>query len=949
MKCFRLLRIAVGLVLVLGTTLFAGGRTSFAAIFSPPIEPLIDCLAKQDASLSVLFMVDVSASLGNPSVPGTDPTAKRVEGLQGAVRALNQIAEDRDVYVDVMQFGSGSVRAFSSSQWPQWGSLAGQSAVLVSLMEDFRNRSSQIDTNYGSAMAEARQVLDQARPGSCRLMVWFTDGVLDFEPPAAGQPRRIVGWDRPTKFSQTLSNESDRRRVLALAQKEICRAGGVADWFRGETGDISKDGVFVVAVGLGPEKNFAFLKKIVANSSGDCGRLQRSGYLLPVVAVTDLVGKLIQATDPPLAVSPAGTAAFEFPESVSELRLRAVWDPALTAPTLRSPGSDAAELSLGSTSSDANLAGATVSVLKESNGQAVILLRSPRNVGGWAGTWSLVRGGSLASDAQLALQQVRGGLALALDTQDVVRRGRTSPIVVHLESLDGAPRTARAVEGLGVSGSTFAISTDAAVRLSYDGVDSDGTVLARLEVPKDFAPSELVLEGVVSPVVEFFPGGRVELAPTQVSLGSLNVKDLPRSPIVDPPLTFRENINQDRRTIETTLRVSSEGPESGGCISLDNLSLGFANGEAPVVRLFDGSEEIPVGTRCGIEINDGETRNLRLVIEADRAQARTAGLLEGVLRVTAQGKVEPIDTESFEFEFKAQIVPEEVTENPGLWKILPYLLIAAAAPLIALYAYNYFVAARLRVDVAYFGSVPVVLRGQQLLKQPTDGSNPVPIVVSESDLQPEFTSGPVFVKEYGRLNVTFAAKLGVLPWDAPRARVEASGADFVVAERGTTRDGHRGKSGLHIGSTWVYVSDTPPPFETEATPDVAAMDYGLPSGSSSAEDRQGTLVFFLAPMYLGAGNQELRSATSSLVVQAGLQLSEVYARGLKPPRWPRRRPLDNDSPGEADGNGNEFGASEDPSAPERSRRWPRRSGGKGQSDNATDDTDSSAGSFNPGI
>ena len=206
-------RIGLAAALVAPMLLAAGPSAKVSAEGST--LPLAQCTTEHH-SLSVLFLMDVSASLKQE-----DPFGLRVVGLEAAVNTLSQQlaaekAADRkfSIYVDFLQFGSTTHRAFTAEEWPIWGQLGESSDRLQTAIQSFAERDTDHDTDYFGALDPwagsgdqhqtdlrigALDMLKKAPPESCRLLVWFTDGKFDFDPPVNGEPSPTVPVSAPIR------------------------------------------------------------------------------------------------------------------------------------------------------------------------------------------------------------------------------------------------------------------------------------------------------------------------------------------------------------------------------------------------------------------------------------------------------------------------------------------------------------------------------------------------------------------------------------------------------------------------------------------------------------------------------------------------------------------------------------------------------------------------------
>ena len=117
------------------------------------------------------------------------------------------------------------------------------------------NSNSGRDTDYATALANAATSLAaSAKPDGapgCQMLVWFSDGALDFDYQNRGQV------DKEYAPGQQLNSPADRDAMKKAAQESVCRPGGVADQLR-------SSGVITVAIGLDGESgktDFALMRR----------------------------------------------------------------------------------------------------------------------------------------------------------------------------------------------------------------------------------------------------------------------------------------------------------------------------------------------------------------------------------------------------------------------------------------------------------------------------------------------------------------------------------------------------------------------------------------------------------------------------------------------------------------------------------------------------------------
>ena len=151
-------------------------------------EELSACLDDGDRGLAVLFLVDTSQSLKKK-----DPDNERVKALQGALRALDSVADSRQIHVEFLDFGSKAERSFP--EFPPWSDYDEVKDGLPELVKEYEDRNTAEDTDYADALQKAAERFDDAPDGECKLLAWFTDGALDID--FQGTPKTL-DWATPS-------------------------------------------------------------------------------------------------------------------------------------------------------------------------------------------------------------------------------------------------------------------------------------------------------------------------------------------------------------------------------------------------------------------------------------------------------------------------------------------------------------------------------------------------------------------------------------------------------------------------------------------------------------------------------------------------------------------------------------------------------------------------------
>ena len=268
--------------LVLAATTAAASVLPILPVGSPAAAQTADegyepC--QDQESVDLVLMMDGSGSLNGPDGvdPGGTQRMKALRGIRdllaGETRVRLALYSFDEEYRRHADFDVASVRHPSDA------------AIEESL-------GAERYTDYGKALGAALEAFGRAEAGSCRVMVWFTDGLHDPEPGyGVSELDRAKAWRaqacRTTKrafeeagiktfavllggrFSEGLSAPNDSRRTMAELSMDV---------IRGFTGH--HDSPSVVGVATAPEC--------------DWGN-QRAGEILTVAGVEDLASGLIKS------------------------------------------------------------------------------------------------------------------------------------------------------------------------------------------------------------------------------------------------------------------------------------------------------------------------------------------------------------------------------------------------------------------------------------------------------------------------------------------------------------------------------------------------------------------------------------------------------------------------------------------------------------------------------
>jgi hypothetical protein len=216
----------------------------------PAVRQFGACLAAQKAG-ELLLLMDQSASLKT-----TDPTGIRASAASYLLGQLAGSTAATNVTLDVAIAGF-DVGYRSYVDWTRLN--ASSVGRLQQSVDAFRSRDTGPDTDYVAATDGARKAFrSHAAPaGTCRAVLWFTDGEFSIN-------RRTDGSTKPYAAGIGLGTAAGVKQAVAKGKNQICRPGGGADQLRAT-------GALVLAEGLGTGQNqssFDFLRGVATGRTG---------------------------------------------------------------------------------------------------------------------------------------------------------------------------------------------------------------------------------------------------------------------------------------------------------------------------------------------------------------------------------------------------------------------------------------------------------------------------------------------------------------------------------------------------------------------------------------------------------------------------------------------------------------------------------------------------------
>jgi hypothetical protein len=433
----RLLGKAAAVGLVISAVLpFANAQASSKVLSET--KSIQDCVSEK-RNLDVLMLVDESSSLRGDdakNIPGNDPDDLRVDALRSIAQLL---ASTVDASLSESEESSGidvklSIAGFGENYTTRAavGALNGKTLPgFIKAIESQKDFDSDRKTRYHVGLGGALEDFLQhksADDDSCRLLVWFSDGV---------------------------HNDDGKSGISSAEVKQItnqlCGEGEIVDQLRTE-------GVYIVAAGLNPNEEELGLMRLIA-AGGDpfagigldkCGSIAPTGVFEQATNADEIINKIFDVLDGvpgiptesiSLPVCSDGTAncneiAFEADETISSFSILATRPTKDVEAFLKMPtGQNVSLFSAdGGVSSQKNVA----SFFPVSDTKVLIIV-SRSNGGSIVGQWGLQFKGIGSSSSMGAVNFV-GNAQISIDEVSdskkilKVNRFGASQIAVNVKS-----------------------------------------------------------------------------------------------------------------------------------------------------------------------------------------------------------------------------------------------------------------------------------------------------------------------------------------------------------------------------------------------------------------------------------------------------------------------------------------------------------------------------------
>jgi hypothetical protein len=789
------------------------------------LAQIATCL-RSNPNLVALLVVDESGSLQE-----LDPDNKRAPILADFVLSLASLAgQETPQGPRVVEFAANTFAVESRPLIP-WTTLTPENAQQIStdLRNDLPGLNQGRGTNYEDAVKGARSSISEgvAKLGSstvpCKIVVWFTDGVLSVGDEAAN----------------------------AASAERLCAPTGPVNALR-------KDGINLLSVLLFDSATLdeydessrktlgegIALLQATAEGQGQSGPYEASCGRVPVPAgyakgaffegsVDALAGQFAQA----VALGSGGTPIPELSGSPVSFEIEpgftSFWVTA-RAPNgfdLRSPQGDTLSGQPGS--GPGQVAGTTADVTWTGD---TFTAKIPVTQAAY-GDWVLARRGMddpvdvyLFSNYTLEVDPVEliadkpadiSGRVISADGSLADLSGFSQADLTVTQIVDGQrvdPVPFDLNRAAGTFTGTFTPTTSSS-QVRFD-------LTLALTTAKGFPLAPLSVSFVENVKL---PGGYPTLSPTALSLGSLQDRGSSTS------TQLRVDGSEDGPTQVCVVGIEPESEVAGA-----NVALASTPSDGCIDIPASGSVTVDVTATLGNAVADG-------------------GEVSGVLTLTLINAPTPELPQTEPRDITVPVSVQVIPVGPVLW--VPFVLTALGIllPLAALYLINSR-AARLRLDGLMMARVPVSIDLAEAAQMKRTDGKAGPLLTHE-DLS--FTPSPNRAKSWSPGVERLAAKAPVNPFGAVSASVQVPDSYAVVSNQPPNSTATGTQSGVGLcPSMSAYL----------------LVDREVLSSTTPGESVQGELVAYLVPENLQRDTQHLSSQITSFPAWADSLLAIKTAR-----------------------------------------------------------------------
>ncbi len=875
----------VGLVLLLAVAIVLTSSNSSSG--QEPSDALSTCLA-QEHSLSALFLVDTSSSLQR-----NDPDNERVQAIQSALSALSALDSSSpqvEVYVAFLDFSVKTRRSFPER--PEWMPVPNSPEEHVEIANEFAKRNDGGATDYVAALEPwinrdlqpsdevgALETLEHAPDGSCRLLVWFTDGQLDVG--YRGESLTFNWTDPPT----VVNSQSVADALWVEAEARLCSPGGLADRLRAGTDMSSGSSAHVSVVALDRLGTLDFgLLRAFATGEGqdtDCGSAPARGTFGTADDIGSLAIGLRSAVLGQSHGEQEGTRScltseelchdvgadveeydytFYLYPGFQRFNLLTLSSHPSVSTKIFMPSGASFELGSGEPMIGGEGVKLTIQEL-DLKGGAFLVDGELSPGGSWEGHWRVrytTDDPEAVEDLNRASIYVFGSLTMELDlSQPSLQAGIQDDIVFRIVGASGEPAAHAELQ----PGTRLRVWVNDAAA-SEPIKRSDGTYSVSYTVPSDFADDVAVITGFFEPFVRLSSEAPViPLTSWSGVLGELAIEPVGDYPLINRPTPFERKLSHEYRRLESTIFIDASRERTGGCIDILEVGAPLIGSHALDLYLLDGARPVSATDSCPIELTDGQTANLTLVVDATTLDSLEGPIGTGMLKLRASNPIDPGKFKDYSYSVEVLVElpveprttttpppttdtppptatpppPDTVTETDTV-KALALSLIAVFFLVVVLYGANQ---ATSRLVVGRLASVnfPIAI-SSGTVRRLDDGGNQVPLTIEGRDIGSEPLGGGEARARSVRLwELTVRAKTPVLPLSKSIAVATARDATLIVGSLGTSDDGRKGFLPTSLSGEWLFHTDAvlePNEAGTSLDPIVGTLSIAIPFEADAA-------------------------------------------------------------------------------------------------------------------
>jgi hypothetical protein len=249
----------------------------------------------QSAGLEVQFVIDISSSMVT-----TDKGHFREQLARSWIDRLFSLTSTIPIRVSIGEYGTTWIDALP------WTTLDAAGYAYASDVVDhfpLTKVDSQVDTDHPLAMRHASRSLEAeaAASGSpCRMLLWFTDGMYDFDSTSLSY-RRQHGLPLHTEYSDLSVTTGHRAMIEEAGIADMCGSDGPVVQMRDQN-------TYMIVVGLNAGDDLSLVKQVATGSGYQDGTNNHGCDLSPYEGASFETTSTSQDATPPTEPQSAPSA-----------------------------------------------------------------------------------------------------------------------------------------------------------------------------------------------------------------------------------------------------------------------------------------------------------------------------------------------------------------------------------------------------------------------------------------------------------------------------------------------------------------------------------------------------------------------------------------------------------------------------------------------------------------